>query len=68
MLVLSRKPGEKIVIGDGIEVVLIEVRGNAVRLGIVAPDNVKVYRQEVLERIERERALAEREKQRNQDA
>lgn len=51
MLVLSRKRDEKIIIGDNIEIVVVEIRGDKVRLGISAPDEVPVHRQEVYERI-----------------
>jgi len=55
MLVLSRKTGEKIVIPDlGIELTVLEVRGDRIRLGISAPDNVKVHREEVWQRIHQE--------------
>jgi carbon storage regulator len=52
MLVLSRKSGEAIVIGDGVEVTVVEVSGNRVKLGIAAPAHVPVHRQEVALRIE----------------
>ena len=54
MLVLSRKKDEKIVIGDNITVMVIEIRGDKVRLGIDAPKEVTVHRQEVYEAIKRE--------------
>jgi carbon storage regulator len=47
MLVLSRKKGESIVIGHGITVTLIEIRGDKARLGIDAPKSVPVHREEV---------------------
>ena len=47
MLVLSRKPNQQIVIGGNIRVTVVGVRGNQVRLGIEAPDAVKVYREEL---------------------
>jgi carbon storage regulator len=47
MLVLSRKPGEQIVIGDKIRVTIVEVRGNRVRIGIEAPDDVAIFRAEL---------------------
>ena len=47
MLVLTRKAGEEIVIGDGIRVQVIEIRGGRVRLGITAPRSVPVHRSEV---------------------
>ena len=54
MLVLSRKKDEKIVIGDNITIMVIEIRGDKVRLGIDAPREVTVHRQEVYEAIQRE--------------
>ena len=54
MLVLSRKKDEKIVIGDNITIMVIEIRGDKVRLGIDAPREVTVHRQEVYEAIKRE--------------
>ena len=47
MLTLTRKIGQKILIGNGIEVVVREIRGRQVRLGIVAPDGLPVYREEL---------------------
>ena len=55
MLTLTRKPEETIVIGDGkdrIEVIVKEIRRNQVRLGIVAPENVRIFRKELIERDE----------------
>jgi carbon storage regulator len=49
MLVLSRKPGEKVVIGNGIIVTVAEVKGNRVRLAFEAPGDVKIMRSELLE-------------------
>ena len=54
MLVLSRKLGETLVIGDNITVKVIHVQGNAVRLGIEAPKAVSVHRAEVYQRLETE--------------
>ncbi len=54
MLVLSRKKDEKIIIGDNITIMVIEIRGDKVRLGIEAPREVTVHRQEVYEAIQRE--------------
>jgi len=51
MLVLSRKKDEKIVIGETIEVMVVEIRGDKVRLGIKAPPEVAVHREEIAERI-----------------
>jgi carbon storage regulator len=47
MLVLTRKPGEKVLIGDGINVTVTEVQGNKVRLGFDAPDDVRILRAEL---------------------
>jgi carbon storage regulator len=47
MLVLSRKPGEKVVIGNGITITLVEVQGNRVRVGIDAPDQIRILRGEL---------------------
>jgi len=51
MLVLTRKPGEGIIIGDDINIKIIEMKGGAVRVGIEAPRDTKIYRQEVYEKI-----------------
>jgi carbon storage regulator len=51
VLVLSRKVDEKLLIGDCIEILVVEVRGDKVRLGITAPRQVPVHRHEVLQRI-----------------
>ncbi|MDR0539353.1 MAG: carbon storage regulator CsrA [Spirochaetaceae bacterium] len=60
MLILTRKPDEKIVIGDTIVVSVIDIRGDQVRIGVDAPKTVKVYRQEVYDAIKAEnRAAAE---------
>jgi carbon storage regulator len=53
MLVLSRKRDERIVIGDNIVVTVVDIRGDKVRLGIEAPSEVPVHRQEVLEALRR---------------
>jgi carbon storage regulator len=58
MLILSRRVNEKIVIGDDIVVSVVEVRGDQVKLGIEAPRNVKVYRQEVFDAIQEENRRA----------
>lgn len=54
MLVLSRHENESIIIGDDIKITVIDIRGDKVRLGISAPTNVPVHRQEVYETIQRE--------------
>ncbi|MBS7344115.1 MAG: carbon storage regulator CsrA [Caryophanon sp.] len=52
MLVLSRKPNESIIINDNIEVKILSVEGDQVKIGIVAPKSVKVHRQEVYAQIQ----------------
>ena len=58
MLVLTRKLGESIVIGNNVRVTVLEMQGKQVRLGIEAPAEVPVHRGEVYERIEAENRLA----------
>ena len=53
MLVLSRKKNESIVINDDITIVVVEIRGDSVRLGIEAPPEVPVHRREVFDAIHR---------------
>jgi carbon storage regulator len=55
MLVLSRQKDESIIIGDDVEVIIVDVRGDKVRLGITAPKNITVHRREVYEAIQREK-------------
>jgi carbon storage regulator len=54
MLVLTRKPGEGIIIGDDIKITVVEMKGAGIRIGIDAPAGKKIYRQEVYDRISRE--------------
>ena len=58
MLVLTRKAGESIVIGNQIRLTILEIQGRQIRLGIEAPAEVPVHRGEVYERIKRENQLA----------
>lgn len=53
MLILSRFEGESIVIGDGIVVTVVDIRGGKVRLGVEAPESVPVHRHEIAEKIRR---------------
>jgi carbon storage regulator len=57
MLVLTRKPSQSIMIGDGVEVQVLSVAGEKVRLGITAPEDVSIFRNEVYDRIESESEL-----------
>lgn len=58
MLVLTRKVGETICIGDDIEVVITEIAKNAIRIGVKAPKDTPVYRKEVYDRILKENKAA----------
>ncbi len=58
MLILSRKTDEKIKIGDEITITIIEVRGDQVKVGVEAPKDVKVFRQEVFNAIKNENKSA----------
>ncbi|NPV42739.1 MAG: carbon storage regulator CsrA [Firmicutes bacterium] len=58
MLVLSRKPGQSIIIGDNIKITLIEIQGEQVKLGIEAPKSIVVYRMEVYEEIAKQNRLS----------
>lgn len=54
MLILTRKVGESIKIGDDIRVIVLEVKGSQVRLGVDAPREKAIYREEIYERIQQE--------------
>lgn len=63
MLLLSRKQGERIMIGDGIVITVVEIRDRKVRLGIDAPAGVVIHREEILRKIQREVADLERKEE-----
>jgi len=63
MLVLSRKKGQSIIIGDNIEITVVEIKGDMVRIGINAPREVTVHRQEVFEQIAAENQEAMQQNQ-----
>ena len=58
MLILTRKIGESVTIGDKIKVYVIEIKGRQVRLGIEAPSDTMVHREEIYQRIVEENRLA----------
>lgn len=60
MLILTRKPNESIVVGDQIRIVVVEVKGRQVRLGVEAPGDTKIYRGEIFDRIQAENSRASR--------
>ncbi len=53
MLVLTRKKGQKLIINDNIEVTVLETRGDTVKIGIQAPKNVSIFREEIYEEIKK---------------
>jgi carbon storage regulator len=55
MLILTRRVGETVVIGDEVTVTVLGIKGNQVRIGVKAPKNVAVHREEIFERIRVER-------------
>ncbi len=54
MLILTRRVGETLMIGDSVSVTVLGVKGNQVRIGINAPKDVAVHREEIFQRIKRE--------------
>ncbi len=64
MLVLSRQRDESIMIGDDVEIIIVDVRGDKVRLGITAPKSIPVHRREIYDAIQREK----KEKEESQKA
>jgi len=59
MLILTRRVGETLMIGDEVTVTVLGVKGNQVRLGVNAPRDIAVHREEIYERIKREQAAGE---------
>jgi carbon storage regulator len=64
MLILTRRPGETLMIGDNVEVVVLGIQGAQVRIGVKAPNDVKVHRTEVYEKIKREEEAKREEDER----
>ncbi|PIE98726.1 MAG: carbon storage regulator [Treponema sp.] len=59
MLILSRKTNQKIIIGDNVELTIIEIKGDQVKIGIDAPRELKVFRHELYEEIQKENKAAQ---------
>jgi carbon storage regulator len=58
MLIITRRPGEKIMVGDNVVVEVIEVSGSSVRIGIAAPKSIPVYREEIWAAVQAENRAA----------
>ena len=58
MLILTRRIGETLMIGDDVTITVLGVKGNQVRLGVNAPKDVAVHREEIYQRIQQEKGIA----------
>lgn len=58
MLILTRRKGESILIGDDVTLTVLNVKGNQVRIGVEAPKEITVHREEIYERIKKEKAAS----------
>lgn len=58
MLIITRKPGEKIMLGDDVTIEVIEVSGSSVRIGIAAPRSLPVYREEIWKSVKNDRGAS----------
>ncbi len=67
MLILSRKIGEAIIIGDNVSVTVLSCAGRTIRLGIDAPKEISVHREEIYNRLQRTRDFKEEEDDNNND-
>ena len=64
MLILTRRVGESVVIGEDVTITVLGVKGNQARLGVNAPKDVAVHREEIHKRIERQQAAVDAERRR----
>lgn len=60
MLVLARKKGESLRIGDDVEVEVVDIRGDVIKLGISAPDDIKIYRSELYSSVKNQNEAAQK--------
>jgi len=59
MLIITRKPGEKIMLGDDVTIAVIEVSGSSVRIGIAAPRSIPVYREEIWAAVKEQQSASD---------
>jgi len=64
MLILTRRMGESLMIGDEVSITVVGVKGNQIRIGIEAPKTISIHREEIYERIKEEKENGAREEQR----
>lgn len=57
MLILTRRIGESIIIGDDIEIIVSKIRGRQAQVSIAAPDEVKIYRKEIYYKVQKQQAI-----------
>lgn len=68
MLILTRRIGETLMVGDDVTITLLGIKGNQARIGVNAPKEIAVHREEIYERIQREKQQQEQDGQRGQQA
>ncbi len=61
MLILTRRVGESLMIGDDVNITVLGIKGNQVRLGVNAPKEIPVHREEIYQRIQQEKSKAQEE-------